>query len=480
MSRSQAQIALAFIVLFGFFARAATFKSPLLDHHAWRQADTASIARNFHRERFNILYPQIDWRGPQATGYVATGLEVPAFVVASVARLGGFHPEMGRVLSSLTFIASALLVWSFTRRRYGQTHAIVAVFVYAFGFPLMLYMERAFMNEALLVCLSLACLTATQKYLETGRAAWWLLVCATSALVAAIKLPYVIILAPVTGLFLEKRGLAVWKSWELWLVVATNLAAAAAWYTHAHRLALQTGFTFGLFDKAFDANLAFSLQFASKIGRRLLRDILGPVGLAAAVGGLALALRSRRWCEVLGVAGFVVYLALVPGGNFAHDYYQVALMPIAPALVALGLGGLHDRVTRSRRFGPRASGILAGVLMLVAVSTFVRLSSFHSWFYYGPQDVEFCESVQALGQPSDRVIFVAQDADPKWLFCVDRKGWVLAGHDATVHRLQTARNEGATLAFLSKSASMAEIDAYLAQSGVPVPLDGPFRVYRLR
>jgi hypothetical protein len=37
--------------MFGFCARAATCKSPLLDHHAWRQADTASIARNFYRER---------------------------------------------------------------------------------------------------------------------------------------------------------------------------------------------------------------------------------------------------------------------------------------------------------------------------------------------------------------------------------------------------------------------------------------------
>src|SRR5262245_39519649 len=109
-------IALGFIVLFGFLARGATYKAPLLDHHGWRQSATAAIARNFARERFNILYPQIDSRGGRAEGYVETGLEVFAFVVAVVSRLAGFHHEIGRVLSALLFVASCLLVWRFVQR----------------------------------------------------------------------------------------------------------------------------------------------------------------------------------------------------------------------------------------------------------------------------------------------------------------------------------------------------------------------------
>ena len=38
------RILLAFVVLLGFCARGATYKTPLLDHHAWRQADTAAHA----------------------------------------------------------------------------------------------------------------------------------------------------------------------------------------------------------------------------------------------------------------------------------------------------------------------------------------------------------------------------------------------------------------------------------------------------
>src|ERR1700730_9498591 len=104
MARQTTRVILGFVLLFGFCARASTYKSPLLDHHAWRQADTASISRNFYRERFNILYPQVDERGARPVGYVETGLELFAFLVASIAKVTGFHTEIGRVLSAVLFV----------------------------------------------------------------------------------------------------------------------------------------------------------------------------------------------------------------------------------------------------------------------------------------------------------------------------------------------------------------------------------------
>src|SRR5512145_2289467 len=77
-------------ITLGLMARVMTFQSPLFDLHAWRQADTAAIARNFVHERFNVLYPQIDQRGGRADGYVETGLELYAFSVAAIARVVGF------------------------------------------------------------------------------------------------------------------------------------------------------------------------------------------------------------------------------------------------------------------------------------------------------------------------------------------------------------------------------------------------------
>ena len=51
---------LLFVITVGFMARMATFQAPLLDHHSWRQADGATIARNFYREGLSPLRPAID------------------------------------------------------------------------------------------------------------------------------------------------------------------------------------------------------------------------------------------------------------------------------------------------------------------------------------------------------------------------------------------------------------------------------------
>ena len=76
-------------------ARAATYKAPLLDHHAWRQADTAAISRNFARERFNLFYPQVDSRGGRRDGYVETGLEVANALQSLVAEFKKYKVEGG-------------------------------------------------------------------------------------------------------------------------------------------------------------------------------------------------------------------------------------------------------------------------------------------------------------------------------------------------------------------------------------------------
>ena len=50
----------ASILLIGLLLRLKGLHNPLLDHPGWRQGDTASIARNFLRLQYNIMFPQTD------------------------------------------------------------------------------------------------------------------------------------------------------------------------------------------------------------------------------------------------------------------------------------------------------------------------------------------------------------------------------------------------------------------------------------
>ena len=62
---------LLFLLTLALAIRLYHFDAPILGIHAWRQSDTAAIARNFYENGFNFFYPQIDWGG-SGTGYCET------------------------------------------------------------------------------------------------------------------------------------------------------------------------------------------------------------------------------------------------------------------------------------------------------------------------------------------------------------------------------------------------------------------------
>jgi hypothetical protein len=336
------------------------------------------------------------------------------------------------------------------------------------------------MNEALLIGLSLLCLVTAQRYLETpGRRLGSLAGLLTAlAAIAAIKLPYLIVLGPVAGLFLEKFGTRAAVRWELWLAAAVSVAVAAAWLSHARTLGAMTGFSFGLADKLFDADLMFSGKYPAKIVQRMFRDLLGPVGVVAMAGGAWMAWRGRRWCEVLGLAAFAFYLLLVVGGNFQHDYYQLALMPIAAIVCAPALAALTTLAATHRLHRYRYQ-LLATALCLAAFSSFVRSTSFHSWYDYGADSALFCESTDKFADPADRVVFVGNN-DPALLFCMDRKGWLLTPEDSTVERLKQIRKAGAKLAIVPGAPLNDDVWKLLKTESWPVFTAGRIIVFRLQ
>ena len=61
-------IALFFILVLALGLRFYKINSSLADHHSWRQADTASVARNFIKEGFDFFHPRIDNMIPLSAG----------------------------------------------------------------------------------------------------------------------------------------------------------------------------------------------------------------------------------------------------------------------------------------------------------------------------------------------------------------------------------------------------------------------------
>ena len=54
------KILFVIILLLGFGVRLYKITSPIADWHSWRQADTASVTRNFVKYGVDMLYPRYD------------------------------------------------------------------------------------------------------------------------------------------------------------------------------------------------------------------------------------------------------------------------------------------------------------------------------------------------------------------------------------------------------------------------------------
>jgi hypothetical protein len=439
-------ILLLFIVTFGLAARATTLRTPIFDHHSWRQADTAAIARNFVRERFNPLYPQVDWRGSRVEGYVETGLELHALLVAGLWQATGIRVEIGRALAATMYVTTALLVYRFARRRHGEPTALAAVYAHAFAFPLGLFADRSYLNEPLLILLAAAALVSAQSWLDRPRLVSLACLVGATALTAMVKLPYLVIFAPIAALFVERFGRRGLLRPELALAVVASLACGWLWYTHARTLYEATGLTFGLTDKTFEPSLVFSLRFPLRIARRLLRDVLGPVGLVLLLVGAVAAIRRRRWVEPAGLGAFVVYLVAVARGNFHHDYYQLAILPLGAVLVGLGVVEAVESAARRGWPAVRRQTLTAVLLWALVVTTVVRSLSAHSWYEIEPGRLELCRAIAPQMQASDRLLFVNY-LSPDLMFCLDRRGWIL-DWPARATEIEQARREGATIALI--------------------------------
>lgn len=461
----------------GFMARAATYQSPLFDFHSWRQADTATISRNFSRELLNPLYPQIDARGTMPNGFVETGFEIHAFAVALLAKGVGFSPQLGRLLNTALFPLAALLLFRFTRSRYGEGAAVIALCIYALGLPLTLYMDRAFMNEAILALLTFVCLRAAQQYCARRHVFDLLALVSALTLIAIVKPTYLIVWAPVAGLFYERFGRGMFLRWELWGAAAVSLASGGLWFAHARELAQSTGLSFGITDKLMVPEILLSAEYPVKIARRLAADILGPVGFVCTPIGALIAVRRGYVAEALGLLAFAVYLVVVVGGNFHHNYYQLPIVPVAVVLCSLGIIGTAQYVAAKRHWDQR--GVIlacAAMVWLAVMSSFARSVSAHNWYELDAEGLQLCEGLRRHLSPEDRIIFVGERS-PAVLFCVDRKGWLLNPHEETMTHLHDFVRHGASLIVVRRAHAL---ERELAGVAMPLLQQPDYVVFRLK
>ena len=453
--------------------------APLIDRQAWRQADTAAIARNYHQEGLTPFHPRVDWRG-NTPGYVEMNLPLFPFLVACLYALaGGSHEWMGRLLAAVLSTAAAVPLYVLARAWLGSAAgARLAVAVYLV-LPLSLFFGRAFMPEALMLLLSAGTLTAFRRGCRAGTG-WLMAAAGVAGLCFAVKIPTLYLGFPLVALALRRWGPSFLRRGSLWLYLLIAILPPAAWYLHAAGLFEQTGLTFGIwgrrgYDK-WSHELLLQAGFYRLMGVRFLEAVFTPMGAVLAAAGL-LGLwpgrgggpeRRRILPLYAWFGGLVLYVLLIPEGNRLLHYYQLPFVLPAAVFAAAPLAALWEAGGAPfagsagrclRRLGPgslRARVLVALCLAAVAGGSLWKLRD-----YYRPGNnvYNYYRSCELAGRILDRRMpegarLVTGDItemrqgpfrtrSPTLLYYCNRKGWQITPDLFDSSRLDSLAAQGA-------------------------------------
>ncbi len=416
-----------YILTGAFLARLVGLTAPPMGVHSWRQADTASIARNFSEGRFNILFPQVDWGGT-TSGYTETEFPIYSYAVAALYKIFGVHEFLARLLAIAFSLIAVYFIYRFAKDLWDEKCALWAAAFFAF-LPLQIFYSRTIMPESMLMM----CLTVGTYYFYR----WYKTDSFRHILTASIFISLAVLIKPPSLYLFLPLGYLAWRRYRfrlavqpyLWMFFLIIAVPFALWYWHAHQLYLETGLTFGIWqsgDKWGSLDLLLTFDYWRVILWEHLARPLAFFGIPILITGLVLKReRKEERFLIFWMVAILVFVLIVGEGNYVHEYYLLPVM--VPA--ALLMGKVYGKLLS----GYRKWFDLKQILLLVCMAGMLVSSLFIYVIYFiqeapsASERVALGNYVQAHTNPDDLIVVVDSN-DPTLFYLCHRKGWsVLPG-----------------------------------------------------
>lgn len=473
---------LGFLVFIGGVLRLYKIDTPLADWHSWRQADTASVTREYFKHNYSFLQPHY-----HDLSNIPNGLDNPEgyrmvefpLVNWIIAQYLLAVPTANLVVSSrfaslmATLISICALYWLSWRLSKDKRIAVSSALAFAI-IPYSVFYSRVILPEPFMVMMSLVSIFALVEWAENrtnslALSLFWLLITWLSFSLALLLKPSAIFFSPV--LMAIPFAYFGWQAvlfWELWILPSALLPLLGwRWWIAQFPEGIPA------FSWLFNGNgirlkpAWWRWLFADRLGRL----ILGYWGSIFVITGVISksANTSRRWLlnnssfdfiTIVWLISTLAYMIVFATGNVQHDYYQIQIIPIICLLVAKGIVWLLDLKTTHR------------AATAVTVMAVVVLSLAFAWYevqgYYNinnPAIVEAGAVVNELTSPDAKII-APYGGDTAFLFQTNRTGWPVGGlidqriKQGATHYVSTALDDETKL-LLTQYATVAQTDNFI-------------------
>ena len=420
---------ISLVLILAATVRLYKINNPVADWHSFRQADTASVTRNFVEKGINLLVPTYhDFSNIQSGKDNPNGFRMVEFPLYNFLHYVTYMvlPSLGldmagRLTSVILSLVSILLIYLITEKLSGFFVGWMAALFMAI-LPFSIYYSRVILPEPLMITALLASywflIVSAEKTGLPKRA--YFLVSSLSLAAAILVKPYAIFfILPHLAVIL--RQLVLQKITIVDALAYGGIAFLPFLFWRQHILLYPEGIpasdwllnSTGIrFRPAW-----FRWLFAERLGRL----ILGIYGTSFLILGIIAKPKREGFTYWLWFIGIIAYFSIIAGGNVRHDYYQAIITPFICIFLAKGASLVLNlsRSTYSR-----------WLTIFTFIAIFGAMNAL-SWYdiepYYNinnPAIIEAGKEVDRL-TPKDAKVIAPYNGDTAFLYQTHRSGWPL-------------------------------------------------------
>lgn len=411
-------ILLLLVLLLGIRLRVYKIDSPIADWHSWRQADTASVSRNYLMRGIDLLHPRFDdisdipsgRNNPEGYRFVEFPLANAIHAIAARALPGTNFVTLGRSLSVVYSGLTILLLFFLVRLHADSATGLLASTVLSL-MPFHIYYSRVILPEPFIIMVSLIFLLSFSFWVKSKSVLFLAISIVSFALLILLKPYMAIFFIPAATFYLVANSLTKIHLKKLTYYFFIGIIPFVIWFIWA-RL-----FPEGIphFKWAFNGdNIRFRPAFFYWIfGIRFGTLILGVWGVFLFGLGLFRSIETKKYFFPAWAVSILVYVSILATGNVRHDYYQAVTTPMFASVVGLGLIYLIRQSLTSLFLGVFA-------LFLMFLISFWNIRG-----YYQVNHPEILIAGQAADRilPKEAKVIAPYNGDTAFLYQINRPGW---------------------------------------------------------
>jgi len=408
-------------------------RQPYVDAFSWRQSSTAMIADNFHRNGWNIFFPEVSWSGP-GPSYQGREFQTVSYVAALLYEVVGRHDFVGRAVAVTFGLIGIFALYQLVRRVWDEERAFSSASVLAV-MPGAVFIDRSFLPDAAMVALVTLSLWLLVTYLQTDRLSYLLLAGAIGAWGFCTKISGLIVGLPIAYALLaigsrkhlrDRRRLA-----SIALFGLLTLGPATAYYLWARHLSLSyppyhfAGAGNWLWDDGLETWWSQG-YFIERLTQHLAGWMWTWPVIALVVIGLILRPDKRpdgapwffHWWLLGGV---ILYIA--GAKELVNNPWNLHV--VNPAAAALAGHAVLWIAASAARATHRFARPVAIILLYSAIVFWGRKGLDFMYFPYAAEGRMMGMGLRELTEPGALVVTIASDpGDPVAIYYSGRRGWV--------------------------------------------------------